>query len=350
MPARRFQSFAAAENTGKAQALPHEAALLRVIGSVSEKQLLDTHLPRTRALGASPWPTSAAHPRVLAPEDLRRLAKLPLFEGGGRADGRWIHGLPRHRGRRRALPVRLEGARARRMPQVSGAAARTRESVGPALEPIRSPPGVRALRASRGRRWDRKRRPHAPCWRDATTTRSRGIERRASPVLTARALATRAPPPAGRGSLRLAPSRGTLTNRPVFSLLAMSKTGTRGRRRHAAHLAERGSARPTRQALCRSRQGPDGPRCPSPSDHLMRPRRSCSRPPRSWTRARDCTCAAGIEAARAAVADRAHMPRAHDGQVAALARHLRHGRFWMWEERARDKRISCHPTLADSFS
>ena len=57
-----------------------------------------------------------------------------------------------------------------------------------------------------------------------------------------------------------------------------------------------------------------------------------------------------IEAARAAVADRAHMPRAHDGQVAALARHLRHGRFWMWEERARDKRISCHPTLADSFS
>ena len=66
MPARRFQSFAAAENTGKAQALPHEAALLRVIGSVSEKQLLDTHLPRKRALGASPWPTSAAHPRVLA--------------------------------------------------------------------------------------------------------------------------------------------------------------------------------------------------------------------------------------------------------------------------------------------
>ena len=55
MPARRFQSFAAAENTGKAQALPHEAALLRVIGSVSEKQLLDTHLRRKRALGASLW-------------------------------------------------------------------------------------------------------------------------------------------------------------------------------------------------------------------------------------------------------------------------------------------------------
>ena len=91
MPARRYQSFAAAENTGKAQALPHEAALLRVIGSVSEKQLLDTHLPRKRALGASLWsPQTPQHtlefwpPRICEgwPSSLRSRAAVEQMDDG----------------------------------------------------------------------------------------------------------------------------------------------------------------------------------------------------------------------------------------------------------------------------
>ena len=47
--ARRFQPLAAAENARKAQALPNEAAALRVISGISEEQLLDTHRSGTRA-------------------------------------------------------------------------------------------------------------------------------------------------------------------------------------------------------------------------------------------------------------------------------------------------------------